>query len=236
MTDRLRPSTAVGLLLTAQLAILAILGAAFGALLDDVIRHEELISIDGPATTFVIAHREPWLTHVFEIVTWAGSAAVLVPVLAVVALALRQRTQTWRPLLFLAASLAGATALSTLIKLAVGRPRPDTGALVDALGYAFPSGHATAATAGWLSVAIVLGRLTPHWGRKVALVTIALLIAAIVGLSRVYLGVHQPTDVLGGWALGGLWVAAVLVSTAMLTQRREPESPAASPRPPANFH
>jgi undecaprenyl-diphosphatase len=196
--------------------------------LEDVIRREELISIDGPVATFVVAHREPWLTHVFEIVTWAGSAAVLVPVLAVVGLRLRQRTQTWRPLIFLAASLAGATAL---IKLAVGRPRPNTGALVDALGYAFPSGHATAATACWLSVAIVLGTLTPRWERKVALVTTALLIAAIVGLSRVYRGVHQPTDVLGGWALGGLWVAAVLVSSAMLTHRRQPINEHTDARP-----
>lgn len=222
LTDRLRPSTALGLLLTAQLALLAIAGAAFGAVLDDVIRHEELISIDRPVAGFVIAHREPWLTQVFEIVTWAGSAFVLVPVLAVVGLRLRQTTHSWRPLLFLAASLAGASALSALVKLAVGRPRPDAGALVDALGYAFPSGHATAATAGWLSVAIVLGRLTARWGHKVALVTLALLIAAIVGLSRVYLAVHEPTDVLGGWALGSGWVAAVLVTTAMLTNPHEP--------------
>lgn len=236
LTDRLRPGAAFGLLLTTQLAMLAILGAAFGTVLEDVIRREELISIDGPVATFIVAHREPWLTHVFEIVTWAGSAVVLVPVLALVGLRLRHTTQSWRPLLLLATSLAGAIALRNLIKLAVGRPRPNTGALVDALGYAFPSGHATAATAGWLSVSMVLGALTPRWGRKVALVTIALLIVAIVGLSRVYLGVHEPTDVLGGWALGGLWVAAVLASSAMVTEQRKPESRAANRSATANSH
>lgn len=112
--------------------------------------------------------------------------------------------------------------LSDLIKLAVGRPRPNADALVHAAGYGFPSGHATAATAGWLGVAIVLSRLTSRWARKVALITTALVIAVIVGFSRVYLGVHQPTDVLGGWALGSLWIAVVLVSTAMLTGRGEP--------------
>ncbi len=224
LADRLRPGAALGLLLTAQLALLAALGAAFGAILDDVTGHEELISIDGPVASFVVAHREPWLTHLFEIATWAGNTVVLVPVLTAVGLCLRRTTRSWRPLLFLTSSLAGATALSALIKLAVGRPRPNAGALVDALGYAFPSGHATAATAGWLSVAIMLNGLTTRWARKVAMITVALLIAALVGLSRVYLGVHEPTDVLGGWALGSLWVAAILVTTAVLAQRREANS------------
>jgi undecaprenyl-diphosphatase len=222
LSDRLRPGAALGLLLTAQLTLLATLGAAFGAVLDDVVRNEELISIDGPVARFVVAHREPWLTRVFEVLTWAGSAAILVPVVAVVGLWLRHTRTTWGPLIFLAASLAGATVLSTVVKLAVGRPRPVADALANALGYAFPSGHATAATAGWLSVAIVLSRSTRRWPRKVALVTAAILIAAMVGLSRVYLGVHEPTDVLGGWALGSLWVAAILVTDALLTQRAAP--------------
>lgn len=224
LADRLRPGAALGLLLTAQLALLAALGAAFGAILDDVVRSEELISIDGPVASFVVAHREPWLTNLLEIATWAGSVVVLVPVLTIVGLCLRRTTRSWQPLLFLAAGLAGAIALSTVIKLAVGRPRPNAGALVDALGYAFPSGHATAATAGWLSVAIMLSGLTKRWARKVTMITAALLIAALVGLSRVYLGVHQPTDVLGGWALGSLWIAAILITTTVLAQRREANS------------
>ncbi len=221
LADRLRPDAALGLLLTVQFAVLVALGAAFGAVLEDVIRNEELISIDGPVASFMLAHREPWLSRVFETVTWAGSTAVLIPVVAVAGLWLRHVTRTWWPPLFLAASLTGASALSALIKLVVARPRPDGPALVDALGYAFPSGHATAAAAGWLSVAIALGRPTASLGRKVALVTTALLVAGLVGLSRVYLGVHEPTDVLGGWSLGGLWVAVVLVTTRLLAHRSE---------------
>lgn len=228
--DRLRPGTALGLLLTAQLALLVGLGAAFGAVIQDVIRREELISLDAPVSAFVVAHREPWLTGAFEVLTWAGGVVVLVPVIAAVGLGIRHATRSWHPMLFLAASLGGASALSNLIKLAVARPRPD-GALVEVVGYAFPSGHATAATAGWLSVALVLAGLTARTGRKVALVAAALLIALIVGLSRVYLGVHEPTDVLGGWALGGLWVAVVLITTSALAHRRA--SPERDPGLPA---
>ncbi|MEJ7798281.1 MAG: bifunctional DedA family/phosphatase PAP2 family protein [Solirubrobacteraceae bacterium] len=220
LSDRFRPGAALGLLLTVQLALLALLCVAFVTVLEDVLDNEELVSIDGPVATFVVTHREPWLTGALETVTWAGSAAVLVPLVIAIGLGLRRMTGTWRPLLFLAASLAGASVLSNLIKLAVARARPQD-ALIDAIGYAFPSGHATNAAAVWLSVALALGAMTANWGYKVALLAVALLIVALVGLSRVYLRVHEATDVLGGWALGGLWVAVMLVSTAVLNHRRE---------------
>jgi undecaprenyl-diphosphatase len=111
--------------------------------------------------------------------------------------------------------------VSTLIKLIVARPRPPAFlALVDAAGYSFPSGHSTAAAAGWLSLALAFAARAPGRGRTVVLVGTAMVIAGLVGLSRVYLGVHQPTDVLGGWCLGALWVVAVLVAFRLLKSRR----------------
>jgi len=216
---RWSPGSVLGLLLLAQLALLVALGAAFGAVLEDVVEREELVSIDAPVARFLVEHREPWLTDVVEVLTWAGSGFLLVPLLLTTGLVLWSATRSPRPLLFLVACLAGASALSNLVKLAVARPRPDD-ALIDAIGYAFPSGHATNAAACWLGLALALGGLTGSWPRRVALVTAALLIAGIVGLSRVYLRVHEATDVLGGWALGGLWVVAVVVTSAVLSRRR----------------
>jgi undecaprenyl-diphosphatase len=114
-------------------------------------------------------------------------------------------------LLILAASLAGASALSNLTKLAVARARPEDG-LVDTIGYAFPSGHSTAAAAGWIALAFVVGATVATRRARLLILAAALLIIAIVGASRVYLGVHWSTDVLGGWALGGLWIGVVLVA------------------------
>ena len=174
---RWSPGSVLGLLLLAQLVLLVALGAAFGAVLEDVVEGDELATIDAPVATFVIEHREPWLTGVFEVLTWAGSGLVLVPLLLGTGLVLWRVTRSPRALLFLAACLAGASALSNLIKLAVARPRPDD-ALIDAIGYAFPSGHATNAAACWLALALALGGLTASWPRRVALVTAAVLIAA----------------------------------------------------------
>lgn len=168
------------------------------------------VALDAGVATFATAHREPWLTSVFEALTWLGSTAILAPVVVAVGVWRRRRGASWRPLVLPAASLAGAFGLSQLVKHAVARPRPDD-RLVHVVGYAFPSGHATCAAAGWLAVAIALGDVLP--ARRRALVAAALVVIAIVGASRVYLHVHWATDVVGGWALGGLWFALVLLAS-----------------------
>ena len=110
--------------------------------------------------------------------------------------------------MFLAWVMLGSTVMVQLIKRLIARPRPGAG-LIEALGYSFPSGHAAAAAAGWTAMALILGLLTDRWRARVGLAATAVLIAVLVGLSRVYLGVHEPTDVLGGWALGVTWMAGV---------------------------
>ncbi len=193
--------------------------AVFVAVLVVVVAGDRPGELDVSAAAFVVEHREPWLTGVLERVTWLGSLAVLVPLLAATGAVLRRSRGTWAPLLVLAATVAGATLLSNAIKLAVARDRP-VDSLVDAAGHAFPSGHATASAACWLALAAVLAGLTPSRQRRVALATIAVLVIAIVGFSRVYLRAHEATDVLGGWALGTLWVLVVLAASALLDERR----------------
>jgi undecaprenyl-diphosphatase len=114
-------------------------------------------------------------------------------------------------MVFLGVTVGGASATSTVIKLLVARPRPTSGALVHALGYAFPSGHSTAGAATWFSLAVLGSSFTRSTARRVLMTGVAVVLVAAIGLSRVYLGVHAPTDVLGGWALGAAWVAGVAV-------------------------
>ena len=130
------------------------------------------------------------------------------------ALLLWRRGHSRLALLVLASRL-GASVLSTGLKVAVGRTRPVFDEPVaTALGAAFPSGHALAASAFWATAAVVVAHFV---GRRVALLTGAIAIALVVCVSRVLLGVHYPSDVLAGLLLGLGWTA---VCSAVLTSRR----------------
>lgn len=219
LAARLSPAGALGLALTAQLALLALFGSAFGAVTEDVLAGDEVVRIDSPVAGYLIDHREPWLTTAMRLITDLGGVRVVVPLLLAVGLLARWRQRSWRPLVLLTLSAVGAVLASTGIKLLVARPRPTTDALVHALGYGFPSGHSTQAAAVWLSVAVVLASMTRSTAARVATGAAALAVVALVGISRVYLGVHQPTDVLGGWALGALWLCAVLAALHLVEHR-----------------
>ena len=211
-------------MLTVQLAVLTLLLSAFSVVTEDVVAGDELVAADGPIASFLIDRRSAALTVAMRVFTSLGSAPVVIPLLLGVGLLARRARGAWRPLLFLAVTVAGATLTSTVIKLIVARPRPESGALVRALGYAFPSGHSTTAAATWLAMAVVLGSLVTSRGLRLRAGALAGVVVLLVGISRVYLGVHAPTDVLGGWALGALWVAGTLIAGRLLVRQERAEA------------
>ena len=215
--DRLRPGNALGLALTAQLLLLAVAGWGFGVLVQDVLGADDATLLDRPTVRYLVEHRSAWLTTVLRDLTWLGSTIVLVPLVAVVGVAVCRRTRSWMPLVQLAVALGGSIALYDLIKPLVGRARPALGPLVTtATGYSFPSGHATQTAAVSVTLALLGAARTTSWPRKVAIWATAVVVSLLVGFSRVYLGVHWPTDVLAGFALGSLW--AVLCALGVRAQ------------------
>jgi undecaprenyl-diphosphatase len=156
----------------------------------------------------VAGERSAGLTTVAQTVTWAGSAFVLVP-LALLCCLLLVRAGLRREAFAVALSLAGAMLLSDVVKLLVSRPRPPVEHLQTVTGSSFPSGHATQASAFWFSLVLALAA-----AGVASLVTrvaagLALVIVLAVALSRVYLGVHYPGDVIAGVLLGTGWAVFV---------------------------
>lgn len=220
LTARLARTDALGLALTVQLVFLIALATAFGILTQDVLAGGWLVGLDDPVADFLAGRRTGGRTAFFRSATHLGTVYVLIPVLLTLGAVARRRTGSWTPLAVLAITLGGASLTSTVTKLLVARPRPEADALVDALGYGFPSGHSTAAAAGWLAAALVTAQLTARVTVRVTAIVGAVVVAGVVGISRVYLRVHEITDVLAGWALGVLWLGAVLVAVRIAAHRR----------------
>ena len=169
-----------------------------------------------------------WFEEAMRDITGLGGTIVLVMV-SFAAFAFLVMTRRSHAALMLAASVIGAIVLSQSLKLGIARPRPDLvshGARV--YTQSFPSGHAMMSAAVYLTLAALLARTQESPRLKVYIISVATLLTMIVGVSRVYLGVHWPTDVLAGWLGGAAW--AILCWTIMYwLQGRgdvEPETPA----------
>jgi undecaprenyl-diphosphatase len=185
------------------LVLFVLAGWAAGALWTAIVG-----SIDLEAVHDVASERSAGLTAAARVVTWAGSAFVLVPLALACCLVLVRGGL--RPEAFaVAVSLAGAILISDLVKLLVSRPRPPVEHLQAVTGSSFPSGHATQASAFWFSLVLALQatRVAPLFTRVAAGLALALVLA--VALSRVYLGVHYPADVVAGVLLGTGWAGFV---------------------------
>ncbi len=155
---------------------------------------------DATAADVVDGLRSGWLTTLAKLVTALGTTVVTLAVALVAAtvLALRRR---WIEATVLIVALVACHLAVPILKEIVDRPRPE-GGLVDASRASYPSGHAAYAVIyTWLALTVTI-RVRPGWAYGSALVAAGVALTALVGLSRVYLGVHYLSDVSGGWALG----------------------------------
>lgn len=217
-----------GLLLA--LAIVAGLVLALGVIVEDVVQHEsgafdraillalrtsgDLSQPIGPA----------WLEASVKDVTALGSPTVLTlaTVIAVAYLAIARR---YRLALITSLAIVGGSFFEKALKFGFDRARPEiVPHLVTVHSLSFPSGHAMLSAITYLTLGTLLARAQSGRRLRVFVFSVGLLLALIIGTSRVYLGVHYPTDVLAGWCFGSLWVCLFWLIARRVTADGQPAS------------
>lgn len=181
----------------------------FGILGAILVAPNFVLNFDKAVLNFIQSFQSPFLTPVFLALTFLGDKFfVVAAVLAAAAVLFHLKYK--REALFTLAAAAGSQLLSLLFKNLIGRERPFINALVDADGFSFPSGHSIAAIAFYGALAFVIVGLIKNKRRKVLTIALFSVLILGVGISRIYLGVHWPSDVLGSFALGGAWLILLI--------------------------
>jgi undecaprenyl-diphosphatase len=208
-------------------AVSALLGAAvvLAVTTEDVTQHNGLSTADPSHLRFFIDHRDSLLVHVAKAVTMLGAVPILMVFAAGAGALLWWRGKPLVIAVAPAVSLLVAGAVASVAKAVVGRPRPPIGLrLVAETEPSFPSGHATDSAACYLALALVVAVFVLRRPlARVAIVAVGGLMTVLIGASRLELGVHWPTDVLAGWALGTTAAIAIVllaVGLARLTPAR----------------
>lgn len=210
---------------------------AFAELADEVLEGET----QGIDESILLAMRNPadlsdpigphWLEEMGRDMTALGGVAVTTLIIlgAITYLTLGKR---YRIALFTFGAVCGGLLISTVLKTAFDRPRPD---LVphDSMVYtaSFPSGHSMMAAVVYLTLAVLMIQAQSKWRMKGFFLTSAIVITVLVGVSRIYVGVHWPTDVLAGWTAGSAWAALCWLVARWLQRRGTVEPPAEEEHP-----
>jgi undecaprenyl-diphosphatase len=190
--------------------------------LGELVSSAAVTRVDREVIEQSVAIREPALNSFMHFLTFLGGTLFVTLVLGAAGtiVYIVERQKRWP--VFLAWTIVGSVGLDNLIKVLVDRPRPDFHRLADVSGSAFPSGHSSAAAALFLGLAFLLSRRMN--GGRVWVWGVAVVLSCLVAVSRVYLGVHWPTDVIGGLALGGYWTWVMAKATAGWRSREVSDS------------
>jgi membrane-associated phospholipid phosphatase len=195
---------AVGLELLGGLVVLTASAWVFGAVADEVVEGDT--HIDTRLANWLHDHASPGWTEFFERVTWLGNVPVLVAVTAAAAAVLAWKRQRMELLLLLLA-VVGTEILTVGLKVGFHRQRPFfPDPLAMESSYSFPSGHASVSLAVYGTIGFIAARHLRDVRARIAVLSASAILVLLIGISRLYLGVHFLTDVIAGFSLGLAWV------------------------------
>jgi membrane-associated phospholipid phosphatase len=217
------PEGYLSIYLVLGILLLLLSAAAFSSLAEDVATNERIVWFDSVVVNAIHANTNPTLIQLMIVTSLAGGE---LPVVITVGLAVYF---IWRrrgyDLALLILAEGGAELLNTLLKFSFHRLRPlFTNPIVIPIGFSFPSGHAMGSMAFYGLIAYLLMRNTRRVAERILITLIFLLIVELIGFSRIYLGVHYPSDVLGGYIAGLGWLAFTISAVDIFRRRRRQAS------------
>jgi membrane-associated phospholipid phosphatase len=207
LQNRLSPKGHMGLHLTVGLIVFVLACWWFSEIAEDLGPKEWMVAFDQRVTHWFARHAAPHLTTLARVITFFGSVGFLATASVVAALILiRQRA--WDRVWALALTMIGGSLLNILIKHLFHRQRPLLeNPLVTLKSFGFPSGHTMGATLFYGLLALFLAHSIKGWRRRALAFIVAFLIVSLIGVTRIYLGAHYLSDVLGAIAAGIAWLA-----------------------------
>jgi membrane protein DedA with SNARE-associated domain len=221
LLGRLAPGQYLGLHLTVGLLAAAGCLWLFGGITEDLLNSDPLVQFDQTVATILYERATPTLTAFFLVVTSLGSLE-LIGLLGLVVTAIFVVQRRWLDLGTWLAALAGGVLLNQLLKNLFARPRPFIEhPLVLETSYSFPSGHATMSLIFYGMLAYFAVRALRSWRAKTAVVFGTALLVLLIGFSRMYLGVHYFSDVVAGFASGGVWLSALITGSETIRRHRK---------------
>lgn len=203
---------AIGILLSLGCLLL------FGAIADEVIEQDELVAIDLALANELHSQATNTSTSIYRIVSFIGSPGLfIVGVILAVVFALKRQ---WARLLVGTIAMLGGALLNTVLKLVFARPRPIfVDPILQLQDHSFPSGHAMISLIGFgILTYLVWNRLRNPY-LKIIIVFGATLLVILIGISRMALGVHYLSDVVAGYAVGGVWLGSCIIAYERLSPR-----------------
>ncbi len=204
------------------IAILLISGLVFASLAEDLVNHETFSNLDPTLGNWLLTRTSLTGDQIFSLITFMGNALIISSGTGLLGLWLAKE-KYWNHLCLLFSTVGGAAILNFILKNIFLRPRPDFPlAYSHETGYSFPSGHAMISLAFYGIIAYLITITHKDLKIKIPILIGLFILSVLIGFSRLYLGVHYLTDVLAGWAAGGLWMAiCILGDNLYLSIRRK---------------
>ena len=222
LQNRLSPQGYAGLHLTVGVLVVLICGWCFGEIAEDVSHGDPIVQVDRQVAVWFHQHASPTVTQVARTISFFGSVGWLTAVSIGLALFLVSR-RDWLNASLVALVMLGGSTLNLILKHFFHRERPVLeNPLVTLSSYGFPSGHTMGATLLYGLLALLAWKNVRNRAARFACVSGACLWILLIGLTRIYLGAHYLTDVLGALAAGLLWLVVCWTAFETLRWRRDP--------------